>query len=321
MAQGDLYKILQQAYDIVSQNTEKLRDQMQMYPHEFEISANQIEKEINLQLENIQARGSSKTKKGAVAQQPVRTLYGIGTGATREQVEASLEILSQGASFTDSKKQKIRQIAEDFAVDIYENAFSFGRKEGYEVTLLKGSKTEYTLRVNPIKDPTPKSNPYLFIRNVLQAPAKRKLMRQVTSLLKVPIDKNEQFFHVGHVVAVAEEQSAAAVQLIQKGIKDVETSRQISNVAKSFINFELLSKFTALGNPEFTKQFEFGVAYVRPQSEVGNVTISDYEKALNNELKNAIKKVIESNSNWAMQEGSDSLITALEKSLAASSRG
>ena len=316
MAQGDLYKILEKAYALVSENTESLREQMQMYPHEFEISAKQIEKEINIQLENIRLRGSGRTKTGTVAQQPVRTLFGIGTGASREEAEAALENLAVGPSQTEARKTRIAQLAQEFAEDIYDAAFSFAAKEGYEVSLVRGNKHEYVIRINPIKNPTPKSNPYLFIRNVLQAPAKRKLMRQLSTLLRINFDKSETFFHVGHLVAVSEEQTAAAIQLIQKGITNVETTRQVSNVAKSFINFEILSKFTALGNPEFTKQFEMGVAYVRPQSEVGNVTISDYEKAVNNEVKKAIKKIIESNPNWANQASSDSIMTALEKSLA-----
>lgn len=324
MAQGDLFKALKKSLDIIKKRD--LRAEMAVFPHELIISAKQIEKETFLQIANIKlARtGTVRTKTtGALAQQPVRVLYGLGAGLTAEQSQAQLETLSQGADLTENQKRRISELCKEFA----QNCYIYAKQaagSNFHVEIISGGGTEYTLRVNQLTKPSPKNNAYEFIRDKILVPAKGTLMNQLNTLLKLNLQRKgpgaERFFNVGHVQAVSEVTAGLAIQTLQSEIRNIEIKRQVGNIAQEFLRFDLTSKFTALGNPEFTKEFEHRVAYVKPQSEVGNATQSDYEGALLNQVRQAIEKVIKENPSWAEQESSDSLITVIAKDLMATAK-
>jgi hypothetical protein len=317
MAQGDLYRILNDAYRYVKQSTEGLRAQMSTYPHEMRVSSAEVQREIAIQLKEIEMHGSNPRT------QAIRRAYGRGTGATREQATAQLGEFGELTRFTDTQRGLIKQAADEFC----QNVLLFLTQEAgknFQIDVISGGGTEYTVRVSKIKDV--RLSVYDFItkgsgsKGSPLAMAKTILKRRLDAGMKKAFPTRGQvatevFFHLGHITAVSEAQAAAGLQSIRKGLEDVQTKWSVSEVAKSFIDFELLSKFTAFGNPEFAKQFEFEVAYVRPESEASNVTQSDYEKAVLKEVELAIKKVIDSNPNWADQASSDSLIEVLGKDL------
>lgn len=317
MAQGDLYRILNDAYRYVKQNTEGLRATMAVYPHEMRVSSAEIQKEIAIQLKEIELHGTNPRA------QAIRRAFGRGTGATREQASAQLEQFGDIGRFTENQQRVIKEAADEFT----QNVLKFLKQEAgknFQVDVISGGGTEYTVRVSKIRDT--RLSVYDFIakgsgsKGSPMAMAKSILKRRLDAELKKAFPSRSQvstevFFHLGHITAVSEAQAAVGLQNIRRGLEEVETKWQVSEVAKSFINFELLSKFTAFGNPEFSKQFEFEVAYVRPESEASNVTQSDYEKAVLKEVELAIKKVIDSNPNWADQASSDSLVEVIAKDL------
>lgn len=322
MAQGDLYKILNDAYRFVKQNTEGLRATMAVYPHEMRVSSKEIQREIAIQLKEIEMHGTNPRA------QAIRRAYGRGVGATREQATAQLEQFGDVGRFTPNQQQVIKEAADEFCL----NVLQFLQQEAgrsFQVEVIAGGGTEYTVRVSKLKDTRlsvydfmtkgsgSKGSPMAMAKSILKRRLDAGLRKAFPSRAQV---STEVFFHLGHITAVSEAQAAAGLQSIRRGIEDVQTKWQVSEVAKSFINFDLLSKFTAFGNPEFSKQFEFEVAYVRPESEASNITQSDYEKAVLKEVELAIKKVIDSNPNWADQASSDSLIEVLGKDLLETAR-
>lgn len=319
MAQGDLHKALQKSLDIIKKRD--IRAEMAVFPHEFQVSASQVEKETLLQISNIllTRKGTVKTKTtGKLATQPVRVLYGQGAGLSSEESQAELDRLSQGAELTTSQRQKVKEICREFAQNCYRYAIE-AAGSNFQVDIVRGGGTEFTLRVNQLTKPSPKNNPYEFIREKILVPAKGTLMNRLNAELKLGIKRTgptaERFFNVGHVQAVAEVTAGLAIQTLQSEIRNIETTRGVANIAKELLKFELASKFTSFGNPEFTKEFEHQVAYVRPQSEVGNATQSDYEGRLLKQVEDAIKKTINENPSWAEQQSSDSLINIIAKDL------
>jgi hypothetical protein len=317
MAQGDLYRLLRQISEEVHKNTTVLRDEMEAWTHYLDVSADDVTKQVFIQLRDIELK-----QRG---QQGITRTYGytVKNEMSREDATSALSEIGEGTSFSEDAKTAIKAACNAYAENVY-NLLQSAKGSSFQVDKVKGNNTNYTLKITPLG--TANANVYKFLTKgkVLEI-AKTRLKRELNLLYskylkkvlpKRQIDvRKEVFFHLGHITAVSEVQASKAITSLQSAIKDVETKWNVAGLAESLINYEMLSKFSSLGNPEFTKDFDSKVAYVRPESEASNLTQSGYEKEVLNRVRAAFKKIIDANPSWAEQGGSDSVVDAIGKSL------
>ena len=309
MAQADLYGILKAVNDQLSAkgSTIAARKDLDSAPHDLRISATDLIKEINIQLQDVKLMGSS-------SKSVIINSYGYNKdeGRTnRSDAIRALEDFGRGSGFTAAQSQIIKDLAEEYCTNVLE----FIRKragKNYSVEIISGGGTEYTVRISKISDT--KESVYNFLTKDKDAPlgvAKGILRNKLNNSFKKLGNVRENFeLHLGHITGVAELQSMRAMSQVNLALESAGTT-----VIKDLMKLEVLSKFKQLGNPEFAKSFEFSGALLRPESAASNLTQSGYEKTQLTEVKNAIKAVVEANKDWANQRGSDSVIDALTKDL------
>lgn len=309
MAQADLYGILKAVNDQLSAkgSTIAARKDLDSAPHDLRISATDLIKEINIQLQDVKLMGSS-------SKSVIINSYGYNKdeGRTnRSDAIRALEDFGRGSGFTAAQSQIIKDLAEEYCTNVLE----FIRKragKNYSVEIISGGGTEYTVRISKISDT--KESVYNFLTKDKDAPlgvAKGILRNKLNNSFKKLGNVRQNFeLHLGHITGVAELQSMRAMSQVNLALESAGTT-----VIKDLMKLEVLSKFKQLGNPEFAKSFEFSGALLRPESAASNLTQSGYEKTQLTEVKNAIKAVVEANKDWANQRGSDSVIDALTKDL------
>lgn len=307
MAKGDLFKIIQEIQAELK-STEK-RAEVDSYTHILEISAKDIAKQINIQIAEYRSPGRQQGK-FALSQR-----FGITTGRTFDEAIAALN------EITPDEKISIT-LAELYAKQALTNLLKTG-SSNYQVRKLSGSDTEYKIEVSYIGQSggtavkkygkvQNSTSVFDFIRDEGLLPARNMVRQRLKTHLgtKASVSNVEKVFNLGHITAVSSFKIATAVSKVNELTK----TAAYTEVVKELINFEVFSQFTELGDPELTKAFEGKVAYVRPESATFNNLQSAYETALLNRVKDAFKKVIESN-DWANQGGSDTLIDAIAKDL------
>lgn len=310
MAKGDLYKVLQDVHRTLQEKggTDKLRESLNSVPHELRVSAAEIAKEINIQLQDVRMTGA------AGSSEVVNTLgYNKGKGRTsRENALVELEKLGSGEGFTPTQQVNVQTLAEEYARNVLQ--FLNQRKgSNFEVDVIAGSDTEYIVRISKASDAV-KLSVYDFLTKGDKAPlamAKGTLRNKLVNAFNKMGNLRKNFdLHLGHITAVSEVQTFKSV-----GAVNVALDRAGTEVVKDLLKIELLSHFKDLGNPEFAKQFQMEAVYVRPESAASNITQSGYEKDALNKLRTAIKQVVEANKDWAEQGGSDSVVQAITKEL------
>lgn len=309
MAQADLYGILKAVNDQLQEkgSTDKLRKELDSAPHELRVSANDLIREINIQLQDVRLTGAG-TKAAVVNSYG----YNFGAGRTdRAFANERLQELADTTGFTSKQQQIIRELAEEYCA----NVLKYIRERAgnnYSVEIVAGGGTEYTVRISKISEI--KETVYDFLTKKEAAPlgrAKSVLRNKLATSFKNLGNVRQNFeLHLGHITAVSEVQAFRAMSQVNLALESAGTT-----IIKDLMKLEVLSKFKQLGNPEFAKSFELKGALLRPESAASNLTQSGYEKAQLNEVRNAIKAVVEANKDWANQRGSDSVIDALTKDL------
>jgi hypothetical protein len=319
MAKGDLHRILMDIEGELNKSTTSLRAEMEAWVHVMDVSASDVAKQVFIQLRDIELK--------QLGQMGLVKTYGanVKSETTREDATGALEAISQGATFSEEAKADIKTVCDNYARSVYDLLVA-NAGSTFNVRKIRGNDTEYTVQITPLGPAGTNVYKFLTKGKVLEI-AKTKLKRELNLLYSKHLKKvlkkrqidvrGEVFFHLGHITAVSEVQAAKAVSSLRDAVTNVEKKWEVAGLAESLLNYEMLSKFSNLGNPEFTKEFDAQVAYVRPESEASNLTQSGYEKEVLNKVRAAFKKIIEGNKDWASQGGSDSVVDAIGKSLLA----
>jgi hypothetical protein len=302
MAQGDLYKLIQEIDKELKSN---FRETVDTYSHVLDISAKQIAAEISMQIAEYQQPG--REKKGNV----LTTKLGRTSGASRE--EATMALAQAGDAATVKMQNDIRAMSEQYARDVLNEMKT---TSNYEVKKLGGSDTEYKLQITWVGESPEElvrfgkkissSSVFNFIADRLKGP--RDMVRnKIKNNLKVKITNEEVVFNLGHINAV----STFKINRASSRLAQVQTNSEYAKIATGLLNYNLISQFVHKGDPEIEKSFEGHVVYVRPESQISNNLQSVYETALINELKKALEGVIKGNKSWAEQKGSSSAAEAI----------
>jgi hypothetical protein len=361
MAQGDLRRTLNSLEKRIIKSMEKsfsenFRKQRELDTHILTLDPTQIKKEILIQIQELRLSTAEQEKAGDVLGHSIRRREGSRIRSPKddrikarrdsaaavqayankavdpaliakvEQAVAKIMSTAERVSSVDKKTKRSSQITPGMksANLTYKDSSlksSVVQGVGLEVQSLPGGGIQLTFT-----NESGKANIFEAIKRTIVTDAKRAVGDILKELFPTQDIKaiQDRFFNLGHVTAVS------AIKLGQ-GIEwaDDRFKSRISKFAKDNadaanatmqIRTELLSQFDDIQRFPFTKKtFRIGVTL---ESEATNLTDSDYEKAILEAWKSAIRDqrdLLEKSAFWANHRSSDSFNEAATKLLLASS--
>lgn len=361
MAQGDLKRTLNSLEKRIIKSMEKsfsdnFRKQRELDTHILTLDPAQIKKEILIQIQELRLSTAEQEKAGDVLGHAIRRREGSRVrspkddriGARRaaaaavqsyanvavdptimakvDSAVAKIMSTTERVSSVDKKTKRSSQITAGMksANLTYKDSSlksSVVQGVGLEVQLLPGGGMQLIFT-----NESGKANIFEAIKRTIVTDAKRAIGDILKDLFPTQDLKaiQDRFFNLGHVTAVSAIKLGQSIEWADDRLKS-----RVSKFAKDSadaasatmqIRTELLSQFDDIQRFPFTKKtFRIGVTL---ESEATNLTDSDYEKAILEAWKAAIrdqKDLLEKSAFWANHRSSDSFNEATTKILLASS--
>lgn len=318
MAQGDLYRLLRRvssalASDMDSKQggSERFRERIDKYPHDLHINRDSIRDELLIQLQDYMLGDQAGLK---TTQQFIRQTVGSSSGLSRRESALAVQGYARTEGLTPKQVAVVEAQADLFVKLALKTLTTTIR--GIKVTKVSGDNKNFVLRFTPTSRG---ASAYAAINKNIFQPAKDTITRTLASAgFNLDTTRKQNLFNVGHITSVSTLKAVRALSAVNRGIDRIEKRYKdpLPEEAADFIRLGILSKFTQIGSPEFAKQFLIKAATVRPESQATNLTDSDYERALLNDVAASLKKTIATMpNNWAGQKSSDSVIDAIASDL------
>lgn len=333
MAQGDLYALLKKvnrelAKSMTKEGSAEFRKHLDYQNHDIYISRNQFRDELLIQIQDfrlareLKAKGEKRTtstgEKVDIVQAS-RYKYGSRSGNTREQAAMTVAGMANTEGLTPAQIAVVEKQADLFVKRaLATTTLPPGKRRNLIITKISGDKENFTLRFR--KTGAGRVDVFGRINDLIFKDTKDLVAKALNSAgFKIDDKEQQRIFNVGHVTSVSTVKGSQALWRVGAGVGRIAAKYPENTAAKQLadtIRLEMMSKFSQLGDPEFTKQFIIRNASVKVESEATNMTDSDYESALLREVKTHLEKVLKSMPNdWAGQASSDSILSLISKDI------